>query len=224
MIKGIERLAPMLHLEFRGVEVRLHGVRQDSPPFMSSITYDLIVDTDEDDRRLELLHQNVRKYGTISNTVAAATKLEGKIVRPKLFECDPRPMRLRRRQPTERHTHGLGRATIPADLANGIALLIGVGAIVREPIERISAPEPMAAATVLWLAAIEIAGVVDLHDLHILALSTTFNALTVHLVMLVDVRTDCSRSRNSVWHCARNAPRSSVEWKQNVGWADPARP
>jgi uncharacterized OsmC-like protein len=80
MIKGIERVAPMLHFQFRGVEVRLHGVRQDSPPFMSSITYDLMVDTDEDDRRLELLHQNVRKYGTISNTVAAATKLEGKIV------------------------------------------------------------------------------------------------------------------------------------------------
>ena len=42
---------------------------------------DIIVDTDEDDRRLDLLHQNVRKYGTISNTVAATTKLEGKIVR-----------------------------------------------------------------------------------------------------------------------------------------------
>lgn len=81
MIKGIERVAPMLHFQFRGVEVRLHGFRQDSPPFMSSIVYDLIVDTDEDDRRPDLLHQNVRKYGTISNTVAAATKLEGKIVR-----------------------------------------------------------------------------------------------------------------------------------------------
>src|SRR5665647_2173006 len=79
MIKGIERVAPMIHFNYRGVEVRLHGVRQDSPPFISSITYDLIVDTDEDERRLELLHQNVRKYGTISNTVAAATKLDGKI-------------------------------------------------------------------------------------------------------------------------------------------------
>lgn len=81
MIKGIERVAPMIQFQFRGVEVRLHGIRQDSPPFMSSITYDLVIDTDEDDRRLDLLHQNVRKYGTISNTVAAATKLEGKIVR-----------------------------------------------------------------------------------------------------------------------------------------------
>lgn len=62
-----------------------------------------------------------------------------------------------RRRPTERHTYGLGRATILAALANGIALLIGVGAIVREAIERISAPEPVAATTVLWVAAIGIA-------------------------------------------------------------------
>ena len=81
MIKGIERVAPLIHFKVRGIEVRLHGVRQDSPPFMSSISYELIVDTEEDDRRLELLHQNVRKYGTISNTVAAATKLEGTIRR-----------------------------------------------------------------------------------------------------------------------------------------------
>lgn len=81
MIKGIERVTPMLKFNHRGVEVKLHGVRQDSPPMMVSIDYELIVDTDEDDHRLELLHTNVRKFGTISNTVAAATKLEGGIVR-----------------------------------------------------------------------------------------------------------------------------------------------
>ncbi len=81
MIKGIERVAPMIRFEFRGVEVKLHGLRQDSPPLMQSVDYELIVDTDEDDHRLELLHTNVRKYGTISNTVAKATKLEGTIRR-----------------------------------------------------------------------------------------------------------------------------------------------
>lgn len=81
MIKGIERVTPMLNFDLRGVEIYLHGVRQDSPPKMVSVDYELIVDTDEDDRRLDLLHQNVRKYGTISNTVAAATKLEGVIKR-----------------------------------------------------------------------------------------------------------------------------------------------
>jgi uncharacterized OsmC-like protein len=81
MIKGIERMIPLLKFQLRGVEVKLHGVRQDSPPKMVSINYELIIDTGEDDRRLELLHSNVRKYGTISNTVAAAAKLEGIIRR-----------------------------------------------------------------------------------------------------------------------------------------------
>jgi uncharacterized OsmC-like protein len=81
MIKGIERVVPILKFELRGVEVKLHGVRQDSPPKMISIDYELIVDTDEDDRRLALLHTNVRKFGTISNTVAEATTLDGSIRR-----------------------------------------------------------------------------------------------------------------------------------------------
>lgn len=81
MIKGIERVTPMLKFDLRGVEVKLHGVRQDSPPKMISVDYELIVDTDEDDRRLDLLHTNIRKFGTISNTVAEATKLEGIIRR-----------------------------------------------------------------------------------------------------------------------------------------------
>jgi uncharacterized OsmC-like protein len=81
MIKGIERVMPMIKFKLRGVEVRVHGVRQDSPPKMTAIRYELIVDSDESDQRLELLHKNVRKYGTISNTVAEAVALEGSIRR-----------------------------------------------------------------------------------------------------------------------------------------------
>lgn len=71
----------MLQFELRGVEVKLHGTRQDSPPKMAAIEYELIVDTGESDHRLELLHKNVRKYGTVSNTVAAGTALTGRIRR-----------------------------------------------------------------------------------------------------------------------------------------------
>jgi uncharacterized OsmC-like protein len=81
MIKGIERVTPMLRFDLRGVEVRLHAVRQDAPPKIVSVTYELIVDTDESDQRLALLHTNVRKYGTVSNTVAAATELDGSVRR-----------------------------------------------------------------------------------------------------------------------------------------------
>jgi uncharacterized OsmC-like protein len=81
MLKSIERVTPILKFSLQGVEVRLHGVRQDKPPKMVAISYELIVDTDESDRRLELLHENVRKFGAISNTIADAVKLEGVIRR-----------------------------------------------------------------------------------------------------------------------------------------------
>ncbi len=77
IIKGIERVAPILKFNLRGVEVRVDGVRQDVPPRMESITYEIIVDSDESDRRLALLHENVKKYGTVFNTVAPGTQLSG---------------------------------------------------------------------------------------------------------------------------------------------------
>jgi uncharacterized OsmC-like protein len=84
IIKGIERVTPILKFELRGVEVRVGGVRQDVPPKMESITYEIIVDTDEDERRLELLHENVRKYGTVFNTIAPGTQLSGELHRKRL--------------------------------------------------------------------------------------------------------------------------------------------
>ena len=81
MIKGIERVLPILKFRLAGVSVHLHGERQDSPPKMVNITYELVVDTPESEHRLELLHENVRKYGTIYNTIAGATNLSGTIRR-----------------------------------------------------------------------------------------------------------------------------------------------
>ncbi len=48
---------------------------------MESITYEIIVDIDESDCRLELLHDNVKKFGTVFNTVAPGTQLSGAIRR-----------------------------------------------------------------------------------------------------------------------------------------------
>lgn len=57
--------------------ITLDTVRQDVPPCMESITYEIIVDTDESERRLDLLHDNVKKFGTVFNTVAPGTELAG---------------------------------------------------------------------------------------------------------------------------------------------------
>lgn len=81
MIKGAERVAPMLHFELRGMSVRLHAVRADAPPSIKTIDYEIVVESDEPERRLELLHTNIRKFGTISNTLAGVVQLTGVIRR-----------------------------------------------------------------------------------------------------------------------------------------------
>lgn len=81
MLKGTERVIPMLEFDLRGIEVSLRGQRQDSPPKMVKIDYEIVVDTDETDQRLDLLHRNLQKYGTIYNTLAGACELVGTIRR-----------------------------------------------------------------------------------------------------------------------------------------------
>ena len=81
MLKGIERMTPMLHFQLTGAEVRLEALRQDAPPKLTLIRYAITVDSDESDQRLDLLHRNILKYGTISNTLTGAVPLEGTLAR-----------------------------------------------------------------------------------------------------------------------------------------------
>ena len=81
MLKGIERVTPMLNFRIDGAEVLQEAVRQDAPPKLTLIRYEIIVDSPETDQRLDLLHRNVLKYGTISNTLSAAVPLDGTLRR-----------------------------------------------------------------------------------------------------------------------------------------------
>ena len=63
---------------------------------------------------------------------------------------------LARREPTPRFTYGLRRFSILAAVANAGMLLIAVGAIAIEAIQRFRHPEPVASATVMIVAAIGI--------------------------------------------------------------------
>ena len=63
---------------------------------------------------------------------------------------------LARREPTPRFTYGLRRSSILAAVANAGLLLIAVGAIAIEAIQRFRDPAPVASATVMIVAAIGI--------------------------------------------------------------------
>jgi len=60
---------------------------------------------------------------------------------------------LSRRPPNERRTYGWGRSSIMASLLNAMLLLISVGAISVEAIQRLLAPQPSATLTVMLVAA-----------------------------------------------------------------------
>lgn len=81
MIKGAERVLPTLKFQLDGMTVALEADRQDAPPKLTAIRYVITVDTPESDARLDLLHRNILKYGTISNTLSAAVHLTGTIRR-----------------------------------------------------------------------------------------------------------------------------------------------
>jgi cobalt-zinc-cadmium efflux system protein len=59
---------------------------------------------------------------------------------------------LGQRPPTERHTYGLRRASILAALANAILLLVAVGGIAWEALQRFGRPEAVAGGTVMAVA------------------------------------------------------------------------
>src|SRR5262249_62198423 len=63
---------------------------------------------------------------------------------------------LMRRAPTRRYTYGLGSSSILAALANAVLLLIAVGAIALEAVQRLANPHPVAGLTVMGVAGIGI--------------------------------------------------------------------
>lgn len=64
---------------------------------------------------------------------------------------------LTRRAPTPRYTYGLGSSSILAALANAVILLVAVGAIAVEALQRFGRPAPVAGITVMVVAGIGIA-------------------------------------------------------------------
>ncbi len=79
ILKNVERYSEILKLDYRKASIRIHGVRNDNPPYMKKIEYQLYIDTDANERQLENWHKNIRKFGTISNTIARAAELTGEI-------------------------------------------------------------------------------------------------------------------------------------------------
>ncbi len=80
LLKNVERSSQLMPFRYEDVDVVVTAHRQDSPPRFTGIHYELYLVTDEPPRRVELLHENLRRYGTVYNTLASVCEVEGTIV------------------------------------------------------------------------------------------------------------------------------------------------
>ncbi len=81
ILKNVERYSHILHIRYSRATISVRGWRRDIPPVMVRVEYELIIWSPEDDRKMSLLHRNIKKFGTIYNTVAASCKVKGTLLR-----------------------------------------------------------------------------------------------------------------------------------------------
>lgn len=94
LLKNIERYAEMLPFDYTIASVSVEAEREEAPPRIARMRYQVEIATDEPDHRVELLHRNIRKFGTITNTLAAACEISGRIVARRSVDSTPARARL----------------------------------------------------------------------------------------------------------------------------------
>lgn len=80
LLKNVERFSRILPFRYSGASVEVRAEREQSPPRFSRISYLLRLRTDEPPERVDLLHRNLVKHGTVFNTLARTCDVEGEVV------------------------------------------------------------------------------------------------------------------------------------------------
>lgn len=80
LMKNIERSSKLTGFTYQSADVQVHARRQDTPPRFVEVEYEVRILTDEPARRIDLLHRNLRQYGTVYNTLAAVCDVHGTII------------------------------------------------------------------------------------------------------------------------------------------------
>jgi len=77
LLKNLERAGQLLAFHYDDAEVEVVTRRQDDPPKFVEITYRMLISTAEPQRRIDLIHRNLQKFGTVYNTLAAVCAVHG---------------------------------------------------------------------------------------------------------------------------------------------------
>ncbi|MFZ0324617.1 MAG: OsmC family protein [Actinomycetes bacterium] len=80
LMKNLARSSAIIGFEYHQADIDVTARRQERPPKFVEIEYEVRLVTDEEERHLELLHRNLRNFGTVYNTLAAVCDVHGDIV------------------------------------------------------------------------------------------------------------------------------------------------
>jgi hypothetical protein len=75
----VERFSIMMNFDYSKAEITVSATRLKKPPRMDEIIYELSVYSQDSSLNIDLLHQNIEKFGTIFNTVKASCSVMGEI-------------------------------------------------------------------------------------------------------------------------------------------------
>jgi transposase-like protein len=92
-LKNVERFSGLRPFRYQRARVHVEIERREPPSRIVPARYTRRTATDEPQHRLELLHRNILRYGTITNTLAAAGELGGTI------RAEPPPAAAEQEQP-----------------------------------------------------------------------------------------------------------------------------
>lgn len=80
LIKGVQRVAGTLGIDYDSITVSLTAHRPVDEARIEDIDYLVSLGTTASQAKLDMVHKNLMKFGTIYNTVKSGTRLSGRVV------------------------------------------------------------------------------------------------------------------------------------------------
>ena len=81
LLTALQMVAELSRVPITGMAIQLTGARQDQPPQLVSVTYQLTIHTDAAEERLRRLVATAQRNSTVYQTLALAISVSGTVVR-----------------------------------------------------------------------------------------------------------------------------------------------
>lgn len=79
VLKNVERFSSILKFTYTKATIEVEAIRLENPPRMNELSYTLVIYSDDDRLKPDLLKKNIEKYGTIYNTVKLSCTVNGSL-------------------------------------------------------------------------------------------------------------------------------------------------